>query len=101
MAACRFVADRRVRAEWRRGHGRARSATTGSGPPIELGKQRMTRDRKAADYTLSGLRPLPVAVTTGGIVPEAPRGTIGLTTYNLTHDMVVWSGVFATHLPAA
>ena len=48
----------------------------------------MTLDLSAADYTLSGLRPFPVAVTTiadgranglmslsagaGGIVPEAP-----------------------------
>jgi len=68
----------------------------------------------AADYTLGGLRPFPVAVTTGvdgrvnglmslsagsaGIVREAPRVTIGLTKYNLTHDMVLESGVFAMHL---
>jgi flavin reductase (DIM6/NTAB) family NADH-FMN oxidoreductase RutF len=77
----------------------------------------MTFDLKAADYTLSGLRPFPVAVTTvadgranglislsagsGGIIPEAPRVTISLTKYNLTHDMVVQSGVFAMHLLAA
>jgi flavin reductase (DIM6/NTAB) family NADH-FMN oxidoreductase RutF len=77
----------------------------------------MTLDLKAADYTLSGLRPFPVAVTTihgsrtnglislsagsGGIVPEAPRVTISLTKYNLTHDMVRDSGVFAMHLLAA
>jgi flavin reductase (DIM6/NTAB) family NADH-FMN oxidoreductase RutF len=77
----------------------------------------MTLDLKAADYTLSGLRPFPVAVTTehegrvnglmslsggsGGIVPEAPRVTISLTKYNMTHDMVLASGVFAMHLLAA
>jgi len=68
----------------------------------------------AADYTLGGLRPFPVAVTTSssgrsnglmslsagsaGIIHEAPRVTISLTKYNLTHDMVVESGVFAMHL---
>jgi flavin reductase (DIM6/NTAB) family NADH-FMN oxidoreductase RutF len=77
----------------------------------------MTLDLKAAEYTLSGLRPFPVAVTTihegrpnglmslsagaGGIVPEAPRVTISLTKYNLTHDLVLRSGVFAMHLLAA
>jgi flavin reductase (DIM6/NTAB) family NADH-FMN oxidoreductase RutF len=77
----------------------------------------MTLDTKAAEYTLSGLRPFPVAVTTvhegrtnglmslsagaGGIVPEAPRVTISLTKYNLTHDLVLNSGVFAMHLLAA
>lgn len=74
----------------------------------------MTLDLKVADYTLAGLRPFPVAVTTndGGrlnglmslsagtmsIVPEAPRVTISLTKYNLTHDMVLSSGRFAMHL---
>src|ERR1700683_3473691 len=68
----------------------------------------------AADYTLGGLRPFPVAVTTGvdgrvnglmslsagsaGIVREAPRVTISLTKYNLTHDLVLASGVFVMHL---
>ncbi len=77
----------------------------------------MTLDLSAADYTLSGLRPFPVAVTTvdegrtnglislsagsASIVPEAPRVTISLTKYNLTHDMVMRSGVFAMHLLAA
>jgi flavin reductase (DIM6/NTAB) family NADH-FMN oxidoreductase RutF len=71
-------------------------------------------DLSAAEYTLSGLRPFPVAVTTicdgranglislsagaGGIVPEAQRVTISLTKYNLTHDLVMQSGVFAMHL---
>jgi flavin reductase (DIM6/NTAB) family NADH-FMN oxidoreductase RutF len=74
----------------------------------------MTFDLAAADYTLSGLRPFPVAVTTidggrvnglmslsagsAGIIYEAPRVTISLTKYNLTHDMVLSSGVFAMHL---
>ena len=74
----------------------------------------MTLDLSAADYTLSGLRPFPVAVTTiadgranglmslsagsGGIVPEAPRVTISLTKYNFTHDLVLQSGVFVMHL---
>lgn len=74
----------------------------------------MALDLKAANYTLSGLKPFPVAVTTlcngrsnglmslsaaaGGIVPEAPRITISLTKYNLTHDLVMESRVFAMHL---
>jgi flavin reductase (DIM6/NTAB) family NADH-FMN oxidoreductase RutF len=77
----------------------------------------MTFDLEAANYTLSGLRPFPVAVTTvyegrvnglislsagaAAIVPEAPRVTISLTKYNLTHDLVLNSGVFAMHLLAA
>ncbi|MCU1612730.1 MAG: hypothetical protein JWO98_270 [Frankiales bacterium] len=77
-------------------------------PPVDLG---------AANEVLSGLRPFPVAVTTvargrrnglislsagsAAIVPEAPRATISLTKYNLTHDMVLESGVFAMHLLAA
>ncbi|HEY3844379.1 MAG TPA: flavin reductase family protein [Acidimicrobiales bacterium] len=68
----------------------------------------------AADYALAGLRPFPVAVTTSldgrsnglislsagsaGIIREAPRATISLTKYNLTHDLVLESGVFAMHL---
>ena len=74
----------------------------------------MPLDLSAAEYTLTGLRPFPVAVTTicdgrtnglislsagaGGIVPEAQRVTISLTKYNLTHDLVMQSGVFAMHL---
>jgi flavin reductase (DIM6/NTAB) family NADH-FMN oxidoreductase RutF len=77
----------------------------------------MTFDLTAANYTLSGLRPFPVAVTTrcegranglislsagaAAIVPEAPRVTISLTKYNLTHDMVLNSGAFVMHLLAA
>jgi flavin reductase (DIM6/NTAB) family NADH-FMN oxidoreductase RutF len=76
----------------------------------------MTVDLKAAAFTLNGLRPYPVAVTTaaggrenglialssgsGSIIHEAPRVMIGLTKFNLTHDMVVESGVFAMHLLA-
>ncbi len=68
----------------------------------------------AADYALGGLRPFPVAVTTlhdgranglmslsagsAGIIREAPRVTISLTKYNLTHDMVIDSGIFVMHL---
>jgi len=77
----------------------------------------MTFDLEAANYTLSGLRPFPVAVTTvyegqanglislsagaAAIVPDAPRVTISLTKYNLTHDLVLNSGVFVMHLLAA
>jgi flavin reductase (DIM6/NTAB) family NADH-FMN oxidoreductase RutF len=77
----------------------------------------MTIDLKAAEYTLSGLRPFPVAVTTidegevnglmslsagaASIVYEAPRVTISLTKYNKTHDMVLHSGIFVMHLLAA
>jgi flavin reductase (DIM6/NTAB) family NADH-FMN oxidoreductase RutF len=74
----------------------------------------MSLDVKAIDTTLSGLQPFPTAITTvadgrtnglivlsaapGGIVPELPRITINLTKYNLTHDLVHESGVFAVHL---
>jgi flavin reductase (DIM6/NTAB) family NADH-FMN oxidoreductase RutF len=74
----------------------------------------MTLDLKAAAYTLNGLRPFPVAVTTVhegrpnglmslsagsmSIIPESPRVTISLTKYNLSHDLVLQSGVFAMHL---
>jgi flavin reductase (DIM6/NTAB) family NADH-FMN oxidoreductase RutF len=71
----------------------------------------------AADYTLSGLRPFPVAVTTvaggranglmslsagsGSIIREAPRVMVSLTKYNLTHDLLIEGGVFAMHLLCA
>src|SRR5437868_13148896 len=77
----------------------------------------MTIDLESANWQLAGLRPYPAAITTtaggrangvialspgsGSVVPEAPRVTIGLTTFNLTHDMVMESGVFAVHLMAA
>lgn len=74
-------------------------------------------DIDAAAKVLGGLRPFPVAVTTidGGvanglmslsagaasIVPEAPRATISLTKFNLTHDLVMSSGIFVMHLLGA
>jgi flavin reductase (DIM6/NTAB) family NADH-FMN oxidoreductase RutF len=74
-------------------------------------------DLEAAAFTLGGLRMYPLAVTTrcgeaanglialsggsGSIVAEAPRAMIGLSKYNLTHDLVMRSGVFAMHLLAA
>jgi flavin reductase (DIM6/NTAB) family NADH-FMN oxidoreductase RutF len=77
----------------------------------------MTVDFDAAAKVLGGLRPYPVAVTTidGGfanglmslsagaasIIPEAPRATISLTKYNLTHDLVAHSGVFVMHMLSA
>jgi flavin reductase (DIM6/NTAB) family NADH-FMN oxidoreductase RutF len=76
----------------------------------------LTLDLASANWQLSGLRPFPAAITTvaggrrnglialspgsGSVVPEAPRVTIALTTFNLTHDMVMDSGVFAVHLLA-
>jgi flavin reductase (DIM6/NTAB) family NADH-FMN oxidoreductase RutF len=73
----------------------------------------MSLDLATANWALSGLRPFPAAITTvaggrvnglialnsgsGSVIPEAPRVTIGLTTFNLTHDMVMESGVFAVH----
>jgi flavin reductase (DIM6/NTAB) family NADH-FMN oxidoreductase RutF len=86
--------------------------TSDTGRP-ELGAP----DLEASAYTLAGLRTFPVAVTTvsegrtngcivlsahsGSVVDEAPRVMIGLTKYNLTHDLVLESGVFAAHLLAA
>jgi flavin reductase (DIM6/NTAB) family NADH-FMN oxidoreductase RutF len=77
----------------------------------------MSIDLDAADSTLAGLRPFPVAVTTvsggrvnglmslsagsGGIIREAPRVTISLTKFNFSHELVKESGVFAMHLLAA
>ena len=77
----------------------------------------MTVDTDAANKVLAGLRPFPVAITTidGGfanglmslsagsasIIPEAPRATVSLTKYNLTHDMLLNSGVFAMHMLSA
>jgi flavin reductase (DIM6/NTAB) family NADH-FMN oxidoreductase RutF len=71
-------------------------------------------DLAAAAYATAGLKPYPVAITTvadgranglislsfatASIVPEAPRVTIGLTKYNLTHDMVSQARFFAVHL---
>lgn len=77
----------------------------------------MSIDFDAANSVLSGLRPFPVAVTTiddgfanglmslsagaASIVPELPRATVSLTKYNMTHDMLVNSGVFAMHMLSA
>ncbi len=74
----------------------------------------MTLDLRAAEHTLSGLRPFPVAVTTidgdrvnglmslsagsMSILPEAPRVMISLTKFNLTQSMVLNSGLFCMHL---
>jgi flavin reductase (DIM6/NTAB) family NADH-FMN oxidoreductase RutF len=74
-------------------------------------------DLDAANFTLGGLRMYPLAVTTrrgdvtnglialsggsGSIVADLPRAMIGLSKYNLTHDLVMQSGVFAMHLLAA
>jgi flavin reductase (DIM6/NTAB) family NADH-FMN oxidoreductase RutF len=74
----------------------------------------MSLDLDAANYTLGGLRPFPVAITTmldgkanglmslsagaAAIVPEGPRVTIAITKYNLSHDMIVDSGIFVMHL---
>ena len=74
----------------------------------------MPLDLDTANAMLGGLRTYPVAVTTlaegranglmslsagmASIVPEAPRVTISLTKYNLTHHMVMRSGVFCVHL---
>ncbi|AZG45520.1 flavin reductase family protein [Gordonia insulae] len=77
----------------------------------------MNVDTDAANKVLGGLRPYPVAITTvdGGfanglmslsagaasIIPEAPRATVSLTKYNMTHDMLLNSGVFAMHMLSA
>ena len=77
----------------------------------------MTVDTDAANKVLSGLRPFPVAITPidGGfanglmslsagaasIIPDAPRATVSLTKYNMTHDMLLSSGVFAMHMLSA
>lgn len=69
---------------------------------------------QAASSTMAGMRPIPVAVTTtdgtrsnglislsGGpasIVPEAPRAMVGITKYNLTHDLIAAGGVFVIHV---
>jgi flavin reductase (DIM6/NTAB) family NADH-FMN oxidoreductase RutF len=76
----------------------------------------MSLDLAAADSVLAGLRPYPVAVTTksgdrlnglislsagsGSVLHEAPRVQISLAKRNLTHDLVLESGVFAMHLLA-
>lgn len=70
-------------------------------------------DLRGYNSTISGLRPIPVAVTTahGGranglitlsagsasIVPEAPRVVVSITTYNFSHDLIRDGGVFVLH----
>ncbi len=72
---------------------------------------------KASAFSMTGLRPIPVAVTTafggranglitlsGGpasIVPEAPRVMVGITKYNFSHDLIASSGVFTIHVLAS
>jgi flavin reductase (DIM6/NTAB) family NADH-FMN oxidoreductase RutF len=74
-------------------------------------------DLDVANWTLSGMWEFPIAITTtyegqrnglislftsnASTVPEAPRVLITLSKYNLTHDLVSASGVFAVHLLAA
>jgi flavin reductase (DIM6/NTAB) family NADH-FMN oxidoreductase RutF len=74
----------------------------------------MSLDLKAAEFTLQGLKPYPAAVTTvlngrenglmslslaaAGIIPEAPRVTVGITKYNFTHNLILESGVFVAHI---
>jgi flavin reductase (DIM6/NTAB) family NADH-FMN oxidoreductase RutF len=82
--------------------------------PGEPQGDHVTLDLEVAQYSLSGLRPFPVAVTTvhdgrtngmialsggsAGIIPEAPRVSIGITKYNFSHDLVLVSGIFVMHL---
>jgi flavin reductase (DIM6/NTAB) family NADH-FMN oxidoreductase RutF len=77
----------------------------------------MTVDTATANSLMAGLRPFPVAITTlsqgrvnglmslsagsAGIIDEAPRFQFGLTKYNMTHDMVLESGIAAMHFLAA
>jgi len=77
----------------------------------------MSLDLKAADFFFMGLRPIPSAVTTicegrtnglmalsgnsVGIIPEAPRASVGITKYNFTHDLILNSGVFVLHVLGA
>jgi flavin reductase (DIM6/NTAB) family NADH-FMN oxidoreductase RutF len=74
-------------------------------------------DLDVANWALSGMWEFPIAITTrhegkrnglislftsnASTVPEAPRVLITLSKYNLTHDLVSASGVFAVHLLAA
>jgi flavin reductase (DIM6/NTAB) family NADH-FMN oxidoreductase RutF len=73
-------------------------------------------DLDVANWALSSMWEFPLAITTrhegkgnglislftsnASTVPEAPRMLIVLSRYNLTHDMVTASGVFAFHLLA-
>jgi flavin reductase (DIM6/NTAB) family NADH-FMN oxidoreductase RutF len=73
-------------------------------------------DLDVANWALRGMWEFPIAITTrhegqcnglissftsnASTVPEAPRVLITLSQYNLTHDLVSASGVFAVHLLA-
>jgi flavin reductase (DIM6/NTAB) family NADH-FMN oxidoreductase RutF len=77
----------------------------------------MSLDLKAAAFTFQGLSPIPVAVTTtfegrdnglislsgraASVIPEAPRGTVSITKYNFTHDLIARSGVFTIQVLGA
>ena len=74
-------------------------------------------DLDAFAFTMQGLRPIPVAVTTvhegrsnglmslsggsAGIIPEAPRATVSITKYNFSHDLILDGGVFVIHVLSA
>jgi len=69
---------------------------------------------EASAFTMMGLRPIPVAVTTahggranglitlsGGpasVIAEAPRVMVGITKFNFSHDLIAGSGVFTIHV---
>ena len=69
---------------------------------------------KASAFTMTGLRPIPVAVTTahggrtnglitlsGGpasVIAEAPRVMVGITKFNFSHDLIADGGVFTIHV---
>jgi flavin reductase (DIM6/NTAB) family NADH-FMN oxidoreductase RutF len=90
----------------------SRSSTRKGVTKVEAGL-----DLDVANWALSGMWEFPIAITTrhegtrnglislftsnASTVPEAPRVLITLSKYNLTHDLVSASGVFAVHLLAA
>lgn len=74
----------------------------------------MSVDLSTYNFTMMGLRPIPVAVTTvydgrtnglmslsggpAGIVPEAPRVSVSITKFNFSHDLILNGGVFTIHI---
>jgi flavin reductase (DIM6/NTAB) family NADH-FMN oxidoreductase RutF len=74
----------------------------------------MTIDQSALDRFITGIRPPVIAVTThhagrdngmivlsgavGSVIPDAMRMSVNICKSNFTHDLVVWSGVFAMHM---
>lgn len=82
--------------------------------PSDLPTKLSGDELKASAFVSSGLHPIPVAVTTvhqgranglivlsGGpasVIPEAPRVTVSITKYNLSHDLVRDGGVFTLHV---